>query len=143
MRRACIQAVIEEGFNRALEIELPSNRAVEFRACAPDDLMSSGWTTWCVPAGDTTSTGYDPAAIHGRLLLRLCEAEAQLENYEAAQMFAERAAELGFVHPEQVIDLRVDAAPGALPSPEAAETALALHADLSHSEAAPGGANRP
>jgi hypothetical protein len=94
MRRACIQAVVEEGFKPALAIELGSNRAVEFRVNALDDMVSGGWRCWCAPSQDGASTGYDPASIQGRLLLRLCEAEAQLENFDAAATYAERSAEL-------------------------------------------------
>mmetsp|Transcript_39380 Transcript_39380/g.53451 ORF Transcript_39380/g.53451 Transcript_39380/m.53451 type:complete len:745 (-) Transcript_39380:113-2347(-) len=94
MRRACIQTVIEAGFKRALDIELGSNRTVELRGVDQDHLVSKCWTCWGTPFNDTTSTGYESASIQGRLLLRMCEAEAQLDNYETAAAYAERSADL-------------------------------------------------
>ena len=39
-------------------------------------LQASGcWTNFCVLKSDTASTGYDNAALQGRVLLKLCEAE--------------------------------------------------------------------
>mmetsp|Transcript_60798 Transcript_60798/g.166965 ORF Transcript_60798/g.166965 Transcript_60798/m.166965 type:complete len:165 (-) Transcript_60798:199-693(-) len=94
MRRACIQTVIENGFMRALSIQIGQNRLVNCWGQDRDNLISHGWNVYVAGHNDVETTGYDSAAIEGRLLLRLAEAEAQLENFNMAAIYAERAAEL-------------------------------------------------
>ena len=90
-RRACLKAVIESGFMRAAATPVGPNHATEFSMLDYDNLTSHGWALWLGPR-DTTC--YNAASIDGRLLLRLAEAEAQLENLPNALQHARRAAEL-------------------------------------------------
>ena len=87
MRRACIQTVIEVGFMRALSIPIGPNRTVNCWGQDHDNLTSHGWNVYVAPHNDLETTGYDAAAIEGRLLLRLAEAEAQLENFDMASVY--------------------------------------------------------
>lgn len=95
VRRACIKTVVEVGFMRALGIEIGASRTTEFwMRDLEGHLQSEGWKAWGMPQNDRESTGYFSSAIDGRVLLRLAEAEAQLENFEAASTYAKRAGEL-------------------------------------------------
>lgn len=94
LRRRCIQAVVEEGYKKALEINVEFDRSIECRCNDSENLMSKCWTIWASKETDHDSTGYAPAAITGRLLLKMCEAEAQLENFTVAAELATRAADI-------------------------------------------------
>lgn len=87
MRRACIQTVIEHGFMRALSIQIGQNRTVNCWGQDNDNLTSHGWNVYVAGHNDVETSGYDSAAIEGRLLLRLAEAEAQLENFNMAAVY--------------------------------------------------------
>lgn len=94
MRRACIQAVINHGFTPAYKITVGPNKMMELRGNDIHTLALSGaWSNFAVPDYDSESTGYDQAALQGRLLLKMCEAEAMLENYAVAEKYADKAAE--------------------------------------------------
>merc|ERR1712176_248142 len=95
VRRACIKTLVEVGFMRALSIDIPQNKSTcLWLRDKEGHLQSGGWMAWGAQHNDKESTGYASSAIEGRLLLRLAEAEAQLENYEAALAYAKRSAEL-------------------------------------------------
>eukprot|EP00039_Didymoeca_costata_P004174 m.71805 g.71805 ORF g.71805 m.71805 type:complete len:775 (+) comp12278_c0_seq3:113-2437(+) len=94
MRRALIQAVIDFGLKPAMDIKFGANLVAECWVQGGNDLTSGGWMLYAAVPGDTTTLGYDYAALHGRLLLRMCEVEAMLENFDAAAAYAARAADL-------------------------------------------------
>jgi len=68
----------------------------------------------------------DGLAAEQELLEEQRRLTAEMRALRDPSGLAERARELGFVHPERVIDLPLDAAPA--PGDEASETALALGA---------------
>jgi hypothetical protein len=94
MRRACIQATIDYGYMPACKIIIGANKMMELRGNDIHTLSLSGaWSNFAVLNHDHESTGYDHAALHGRLLLKMCEAEAMLQNYDLAERYADKAAE--------------------------------------------------
>lgn len=93
-RFACIKSVITHGLLPALQIKVPKNRATEAHLVVGHGQCSSScWLCWLDPTGES-GNGYNGTALDGRLFLALCEAEAQLENYEQAEAYARRAVEL-------------------------------------------------
>lgn len=93
IRMACIKAVVTYGLLPALHLPVQPNRSLEIFSVFTQEGISSGWSTLVDLKGDS-GNGYHPNELDGRIFLTLAEAEAQLENFEQAGLYAHRAAEL-------------------------------------------------